>query len=225
MIKASLKDIDRIISLDNKAFSGQQGVTKEEIVDNLKNGFIFLEEDYDNNLLSYFSVITKKSQINQAKTAGKIKAGQAYVSALAVDPDYQSRGLGSLATVDIFKAVKKEGIEEVLTVTRPENVRVLKIAFSFKAIIYGYDGEYFGSNNGFRVKLKTGPDFVRPDFDSELRNVIVTSGDSADLRARDQIINLLNKGYVGVSVKVLNSKQFLLEFKRPRQDSNSRPTG
>lgn len=225
MIKATKEDVDRIIDLDNKAFAGQQGVTKEEIFDNLENGFIFLKEDVDHSLLSYFSVITKKSQVNQAKTAGKIKTGQAYVSALAVDPDYQNKGIGSMVTVDIFQAVQKEGIEEILTVTRPENVRILKIAFGFKAIVYGYDAEYFGSDNGFRVKLKTGPDFVRPQLAGDSKNVIVVSGDSADLRARDQIISLLNKGYIGVSAKVLNSERFLLEFKRPRQDSNSRPTG
>jgi len=102
-------DIEAIIDLDQRAFSGIWSNPREELLEAFKQASLCTVLEHDQRLLGY--------QISTASTWG------AHLARLAVDPDWQGKGIGNAIVTDLMRQVRKRGYYRLTVNTQEDNTR------------------------------------------------------------------------------------------------------
>lgn len=102
-------DIEAIIDLDHRAFSGIWSNPREELLEAFKQATLCTVLEKDQRLLGY--------QISTASTWG------AHLARLAVDPEWQGKGVGNAIVTDLMRQVRKRGYYRLTVNTQEDNTR------------------------------------------------------------------------------------------------------
>ena len=102
-------DIEAILALDQRAFSGIWANPREELLEAFKQASLCTVLEHDQQLLGY--------QISTASTWG------AHLARLAVDPDWQGKGVGNAIVADLMRQVRKRGYYRLTVNTQEDNTR------------------------------------------------------------------------------------------------------
>jgi ribosomal-protein-alanine N-acetyltransferase len=106
-------DIDALIELDQKAFSGIWQNPRNELLEAFNLATVSTVLEYKGQLIGY--------QISTASTWG------AHLARLAVHPDWQGKGIGNAIVSDLMRQVRKRGYHRVTVNTQEDNLRSLSL--------------------------------------------------------------------------------------------------
>jgi ribosomal protein S18 acetylase RimI-like enzyme len=106
-------DIEAIIDLDQRAFSGIWSNPREELLEAFKQAALCTVLEENGKLLGY--------QISTASTWG------AHLARLAVDPDRQGMGIGQAIVADLMRQVRKRGYYRLTVNTQEDNTRSYRL--------------------------------------------------------------------------------------------------
>jgi len=106
-------DIEAILDLDRRAFSGIWTNPREELLEAFKQASLCTVLECDQRLLGY--------QISTASTWG------AHLARLAVDPDWQGKGIGHAIVADLMRQVRKRGYYRLTVNTQEDNARSYRL--------------------------------------------------------------------------------------------------
>jgi ribosomal-protein-alanine N-acetyltransferase len=102
-------DIEGIIALDQRAFRGIWSNPRDELLEAFKQASLCTVLEHDQSLLGY--------QISTASTWG------AHLARLAVDPEFQGKGIGNAIVTDLMWQVRKRGYYRLTVNTQEDNTR------------------------------------------------------------------------------------------------------
>jgi ribosomal-protein-alanine N-acetyltransferase len=106
-------DIELLIELDQKAFSGIWSNTRDELLEAYQTASIATVLEFEGELIGY--------QISTSSAWG------AHLARLAVHPDWQGKGIGNAIVTDLMQQVRKRGFHRLTVNTQEDNLRSLSL--------------------------------------------------------------------------------------------------
>ena len=140
-----MSDIDTYIAIDKKVAGRTYFpiLTEEEALAEFNRCVVYMVQK-DNKIVGTVSYQSKED-------------GSIYLSGLAVDPDYQGKGIGRLILEKVLNEIGNSKI--IWLVTHPENTKVVTLYESLGFIITERKEDYFGDGEP-RIVLKLNSQFV-----------------------------------------------------------------
>jgi ribosomal-protein-alanine N-acetyltransferase len=106
-------DIEALIDLDQRAFSGIWSNPKDELLEAFNQATISTVLEFEEQCIGY--------QISTASAWG------AHLARLAVDPDWQGKGIGHAIVSDLMRKVRKRGYHRLTVNTQEDNLRSISL--------------------------------------------------------------------------------------------------
>ncbi len=139
--KATIKDIPVLIEIEKKLIG-----IKNYSAEITEKGW---EEVFNKNNAVVYLILRDGKIVGDASYEIK-PDGVAYISGLAIDPQFQKQGIGREATRLLLEELKN--MKRIELVTHPENSGALKIYLSFGFVIKEQKENYFGDGEP-RIEL------------------------------------------------------------------------
>lgn len=198
----SIDDLKIAKIVDDAAFGIHHGISMEELIHIIDNGFILMIFDrITGECIGQSQILL--STIPELPFPFAPSMGYCY--GIAIHPEKQGRGIGKVLACQQEQVLLSRDIKELCMTVRVENYNNLRLMTKLGHRIYHYDRNFYGhKREDARVYLKKS--LVLNDSSilyqeiSDLEFVPVNFGDLYDQNAHEKISELLYSGFQGVYV-------------------------
>ncbi len=190
-------DISKVKLIDDLAFVGHRGITKEELCKVKEHGFLLILCHTNTGYIVGEAQLLLKT-IPEIPHYFESPIGYCY--GVAVRPSFQGHGLGKILMQSVWDIAVERGVEEIHLSVRVENYSSLKLMFGQGYEIFDYRKDFYGPNKieGPRLMMKKTQRRQEKVPHSEL--FVPTLFDTFDENVHAMIAKNIKNGHIGISI-------------------------